>query len=166
VTSVSDAYSATNPYPPSGHATWWVRRLTPGWRNPVWLAPAAIASCFAAAASYVLISDPTDGGANAVPSCLVKLTTGLDCPGCGGTRAFYFLMRANIPEAARHHAVAVFAAPFLVWLYVAWAVKRISGRQIVAPRLSAKVIAGFLGFWALFMVLRNLPFPPFTAFYV
>ena len=94
-------------------------------RSPRWVAPASIAVCFAGAASYVWISNPTDGGAADPPTCLVKLTTGLDCPGCGGTRAFYYLMHGNLPEAARHHAIAVFAAPFLVWLYVAWAVKHI-----------------------------------------
>jgi hypothetical protein len=148
-------------YPVFTRITWWLRS-----KSPRWLAPAAVATCFAGAASYVLVSNPTDGGADAVPSCLVKLTTGLDCPGCGGTRAFYYLMRGNIPEAARHHAVAVFAAPFLVWIYVAWAAKRMTGRQLPMPNLSAKVIAAFLGFWAVFMVLRNLPFAPFTALYV
>ncbi len=96
-------------------------------RTPRWVAPAAIAACFLGAASYVWVSNPTDGGAADPPGCLVKLTTGLDCPGCGGTRAFYHLMHGNLPEAVRHHAMAVFAAPFLVWLYVAWAVKQIVG---------------------------------------
>src|SRR5690606_23027819 len=65
-----------------------------------WAAPAAIATCFAGAASYVLVSNPTDAGANDISTCLVKLTTGLDCPGCGGTRAFYYLLTGNVPEAA------------------------------------------------------------------
>ena len=82
-------------------------------RTPRWVPPAAIATCFAGAASYVLISNPTDAGAGDLPGCLVKITTGLDCPGCGGTRAFYYLLTGNVPEAARHHAVAVFAAAAL-----------------------------------------------------
>jgi Protein of unknown function (DUF2752) len=135
-------------------------------RTPRWVAPAAIATCFAGAASFVLISDPTDAGAADPPGCLVKLTTGLDCPGCGGTRAFYYLLRGNLPEAARYHAVAVFAAPFLVWLYVAWAIRFVTGRRLPMPRIGAKTIAVFLGVWAVFMVLRNIPIAPFTWFYV
>lgn len=131
-----------------------------------WAAPVAIATCFAGAASYVLVTNPTDAGANDISTCIVKLTTGLDCPGCGGTRAFYYLMTGNIPEAARHHAFAVFAAPFLVWLYVAWAVKRVTGKQIPTPTIGPKVLGLFLGAWAVWMVLRNLPFAPFTSLYV
>lgn len=135
-------------------------------RSPRWLAPASIALCFAGAASYVWVSNPTDSGAADLQTCLVKLTTGFDCPGCGGTRAFYYLLQGNIPEAARHHAIAVFAAPFLVWLYLAWAIKRTTGREIPAPRIGAKAAGIFLGAWAVFMVVRNLPWAPFTSLYV
>jgi hypothetical protein len=135
-------------------------------RTPAWGAPAAILLCFLGAASYVWISNPTNGGAADVPTCIVKLTTGFDCPGCGGTRAFYYLLHGNVAEAARYHVMAVFAAPFLVWLYLAWAVKRVSGRQLPVPNLSPRAISLFLAAWALFMVVRNLPFAPFTALYV
>ncbi len=135
-------------------------------RTPRWAAPAAIAACFAGAASYVLISNPTQSGATDVSTCIIKLTTGLDCPGCGGTRAFYFLMHGNIPEAARHHAMAVFAAPFLVWMYVAWSVKVVSGKTLPVPNITAKTVSIFLAAWVVFMVLRNLPFAPFTSLYV
>lgn len=135
-------------------------------RSPRWAAPAAIAACFAGTASLVLVTDPTDSGAADVTSCLVKLTTGLDCPGCGGTRAFYYLMQGNVPEAARHHAIAVFAAPFLVWLYLAWAVKHVTGRSLPAPTITAKTISVFLAVWSVFMIVRNLPFAPFTSLYV
>jgi hypothetical protein len=135
-------------------------------RKAPWVGPAAIATCFASAAAYVLISDPTDGGAGDIPTCIVKLTTGFDCPGCGGTRAFYYLMHANIPEAARHHAIAVFGAPFLVWLYLAWTIRKVTGRRIPVPRIGPKAISIFLGAWAVFAIARNLPFAPFTSFYV
>lgn len=131
-----------------------------------WAEPAAIATCFAGAAAYVLISNPTDQGANDIPTCIVKLTTGLDCPGCGGTRAFYYLMRGNVPEAVRHHAIAVFAAPFLLWMYLAWALQRITRKRIPAPTIGTKTITVFLAVWGVFTVIRNLPFAPFTSLYV
>jgi uncharacterized protein DUF2752 len=134
--------------------------------SPRWAAPAAILACFAGVAGFVVWLNPTDNGADTLPTCLVKATTGFDCPGCGGTRAFYYLLHGNLPEAARHHAMAVFAAPFLVWMYLAWAVKLIWGKQLPQPRLTARTISGFLGAWAVFTVVRNLPWAPFTRLYV
>jgi hypothetical protein len=135
-------------------------------KAPNWTGPLAIAACFASAATYVLVSNPTDSGANDLPGCLVKMTTGLDCPGCGGTRAFYYLLRGDLPQAVRHHALAVFAAPFLVWAYVAWTLRLVTGRRIPAPPMTAKATSIYLGVWALFMVVRNIPVEPFTYLYV
>jgi hypothetical protein len=135
-------------------------------RSPRWTAPAAIAACFAGTAAGVLALNPASAGADYVSTCVIKMTTGLDCPGCGGTRAFYYLMQGNVPEAARHHVMAVFAAPFLVWLYVAWSVRHIWGKQIAYPKITTKVIGLYLAAWFVFMVARNLPFAPFTSLYV
>ena len=137
-----------------------------GARFPRWSAPAAIAACFVGAAGFVLVSDPTDDTARDLPGCVVKLTTGFDCPGCGGTRAFYYLITGSVPQAARHHAVAVFAAPFLLWMYVAWVAQRHFGRRLPAPRITPRAISIFLGAWAVFTIARNLPWAPFTWFYV
>lgn len=157
-------YAAVYAAPRNGRLARLIVRMAE--RSPRWLAPASIAVCFAGVASYVWVSNPTDGGAADIQTCLIKLTTGFDCPGCGGTRAFYYLLHGNIPEAARHHAIAVFAAPFLVWLYLAWAIQRTTGRQIPAPRIGPRAVAVFLSAWAVFMVVRNLPWAPFTSLYV
>ena len=58
------------------------------------------------------------------------------------------------------------AAPFLVWLYLAWAVKKVSGKEIPKPTIGPKAISVFLVAWAVFMVVRNLPWSPFTKLYV
>jgi hypothetical protein len=133
---------------------------------PRWSAPVAIAACFAGAASFVLVTDPTDSGALDLPTCAVKMTTGLDCPGCGGTRALFYLLQANLPQAVRHHAVAVFAAPFLVWLYLGWSIRRVTGRSLPMPRLGGRAVVAFLVVWAVFTVVRNIPVAPFTFLYV
>jgi hypothetical protein len=150
--------------PEPGRFTRFVVRLAE--RTPRWLGPASIAVCFAGAASYVWVMNPTDSNATTMETCLIKLTTGFDCPGCGGTRAFFYLMHGNVPEAVRHHAIAVFAAPFVVWLYLAWAIRTTTGRQIPVPRIGAKTASVFLAVWAVFMVVRNLPWAPFTSLYV
>jgi Protein of unknown function (DUF2752) len=135
-------------------------------RSPLWLAPAAILGCMGAATAYTLVSDPTDASAGDLPTCLLKYTTGFVCPGCGGTRAFWYLLHGDLPAAARHHLVFVFAVPFLIYLYVAWAAKRVFGWRLPELRLSGTTVAVFMGVWGVWSVLRNLPWAPFTWFVV
>ncbi|WKU08746.1 DUF2752 domain-containing protein [Micromonospora sp. HUAS LYJ1] len=135
-------------------------------RSPRWAAPLAALGCVTAGMGYALVSEPTTSDPDAAPSCLLKLTTGLDCPGCGGTRALWYLLHADLPAAARHHAVFVFAVPFLAYLFVAWAGRQAFGWRLPELRLSSPVIGGFLAVWMAFSVLRNLPWAPFTALYV
>ena len=111
-------------------------------RSPRWVAPVGIFTCF------------------------LKLTTGFDCPGCGGTRAFWYVLHGNLPAAARHHAMFLFALPFLLYLYVAWAGREMFRWKLPMLRLSPKAIGWFLGAWALFTVVRNLPWAPFAWLYV
>ncbi len=137
-----------------------------GRRLPVWAMPVSILVCFLGGVAYVLLANPTDADATSSPSCLVRLSTGFDCPGCGGTRAFWFLLHGDLPAAARSHMVAVFAAPFLVYLYVAWAAGRLFGWKLPQLRVSPRAVSLFLAVWAAFAILRNLPWAPFTWFYV
>jgi hypothetical protein len=136
-------------------------------RTPGWAAPAAIAACFGGATAYVLLTDPTTGDAFSPPTCIMKLATGFDCPGCGGTRAFWYLLHANLPQAARHHAMFVFAVPFLIYMYLAWSAKMVFKRDVLpALRLSPVTVSAFLAVWFGFSVLRNLPWAPFNWLYV
>jgi len=135
-------------------------------RSPRWGAPLAVTACMGSAVVYTLMQHPADSTAFSAPSCLLKLTTGFDCPGCGGTRAAWYLLHGNIPQAARHHAVFVFALPFLLYMYVAWAVNLVAGRRLPMLRLSPKTVGVFLAIWGIFSVARNLPWAPFTWLYV
>jgi hypothetical protein len=135
-------------------------------RSPRWAAPLAVLFCFFGGVAYTLLTHPTSSDAASTPNCIIKLTTGFDCPGCGGTRAFYYLMHGNVLAAARSHLVLVFAAPYLVYMYVAWAGGAMFSWKLPALRPSPRAISVFLGVWLAFSVLRNLPWAPFTWFYV
>ncbi|MBQ1073736.1 DUF2752 domain-containing protein [Micromonospora sp. C31] len=135
-------------------------------RSPRWAVPLAALGCVAAGIGYALISDPTRSAPDAAPTCLLKLTTGLDCPGCGGTRALWYVLHADLPAAARHHFLFVFALPFLAYLFVAWAGRQAFGWRLPELRISSRAIGVFLAAWLAFSILRNLPWAPFTSLYV
>ena len=156
-------YPLTYVPPPPGRFAGFMLRM---WaRSPNWLAPAAILACFASAAAFVLVREPVDAAAD-TPSCLLKYTTGYDCPGCGGTRAFFFLLQGNLPAAARHHLVFIFAVPFLLYAYLAWAGNRVFGLRLPQLRPAPGAIGAVLIALGVFTVLRNLPWEPFSWFYV
>ncbi|MEU7610769.1 DUF2752 domain-containing protein [Micromonospora sp. NPDC049204] len=152
------------PAPEPDRLTRFVLRLYE--RSPRWAVPLAAVGCVAAGMGYALLSNPADAPPDAAPTCLLKLTTGLDCPGCGGTRALWYVLHADLPAAARHHFLFVFALPFLAYLFVAWAANQAFGWRLPELRISSKVIVGFMGVWLAFSVLRNLPWAPFTSLYV
>jgi hypothetical protein len=135
-------------------------------RSPRWAAPLAVLFCFATGVAYTLLTHPTSSDAASTPNCIIKLTTGFDCPGCGGTRAFYYLMHGNVLAAARSHLILVFAAPYLLYMYVAWAGGMMFRWKLPALRPSPRAISVLLGVWLAFSVLRNLPWAPFTWLYV
>jgi hypothetical protein len=134
--------------------------------SPVWAAPVAMLVCMGGAVGYTLASHPAQADAGAAPTCLLKLTTGFCCPGCGGTRAAWYLLHGDVPAAARHHAIFTFAVPFLLYMYVAWAGKRLFGWRLPQLTISPRVMIAFISVWGVWSVLRNLPWAPFTAFYV
>ncbi|HEX6074841.1 MAG TPA: DUF2752 domain-containing protein [Micromonosporaceae bacterium] len=142
------------------------QRMERMWTHPAWFAPLAVLVCFAGFSGLMLASDPTDGRPDAFGGCALKALTGFDCPGCGGTRAFWYLVHGNLPEAARHHVVAVFAAPFLVYLYLSWAAQRMFNLKLPQFPLRPGMVTGFFVVWGVFMVVRNLPWAPFTMLYV
>ena len=123
-------------------------------------------SAWPARSATPLVTHPTEADAGDPPTCLLKYTTGFICPGCGGTRAAWYLLHGDLPAAARHHALFVFAVPFLLYMYVAWAGKRLFGWRLPQLTLSPKVIGIFIAVWGVWSVLRNLPWAPFTSFYV
>ncbi|HEY7176356.1 MAG TPA: DUF2752 domain-containing protein [Micromonosporaceae bacterium] len=143
------------------------RLMTRLWaRSPRWSAPLAVLFCFFGGVAYTIATHPTSSDAASVPNCIIKLTTGFDCPGCGGTRAFYYLLHGNVIAAARSHLILVFAAPYLAYMYIAWAANTAFRWRLPALRPSPKAISAFLIVWLVFSVLRNLPWAPFTWFYV
>ena len=90
------------------------------------------------------------------PFCFFHELTGLNCPGCGGTRALHWLLHGNVMAALHANALLVISLPLFGWLALRFAVGK-TRRPNAAQRLSPLCFWGFLVLAVCFSVLRNLP---------
>lgn len=99
------------------------------------------------------------------PGCLFKRFTGWNCPGCGGTRAFYHLLHGELAAAWRMNPLLLTGLGLgLGW----WLLRLRAGRASQrGQRPDGGAIRPWVGWLALaviigFGLLRNLPWWPFT----
>jgi hypothetical protein len=129
-------------------------------RLPGWVAPAALAMVGLAVVSVVALLDPeTRGGLS--PGCPFRAATGLDCPGCGATRALYALTRGDVALAANHNLLLVTALPGIAWAYVRWSLVRL-GRSTRLPNVGPRLAWGITVVVITWAVARNLPWWPLS----
>lgn len=69
---------------------------------------ASLAVLGLAGAAYALRET---GGAGWMPGCVFRKATGLDCPGCGMTRATYAMLHGRIGEAFAFNPVGMILLP-------------------------------------------------------
>ncbi len=84
--------------------------------------------------------------------------TGRPCPGCGGLRAVNNLTRGDLVGAVSSNAMAVALVAVLAVAWVLWVVRRLRGHDGPMIVLSAKIGMIVLAVFAVFGVVRNLPF--------
>jgi hypothetical protein len=118
------------------------------------------AGALALGAGAVLLVDPTDGGA--IP-CPLHALTGIDCPGCGATRATWFLLHGDLGDALRANLLLV---PVGLWLAGWWLHAMTPARtpwlaRITVPigQRAPRVRYVLAALVVVFAVARNLPGP-------
>lgn len=123
-------------------------------------APVAVGALAVAVCVVLAVVDPEDRTLW-TPRCPFRAATGLDCPGCGGTRALTALVRGDPLRALDHNLLTVVLLPVLAWGWVGWLRYR-AGRRATRPDLPTWAAWSLAIGVSAFMLLRNLPWAPFS----
>lgn len=86
--------------------------------------------------------------------CAFKLVSGLDCPGCGMTRALSALLHGDVDAAVLFHPLVVVVFPVMVALWLTLVVEVGSGRPFMScvparvfNRFCVLLVFLFVGTW-------------------
>ncbi len=114
----------------------------------------------AAAGVYLYLFEP--GRTGFFPICPFRALTGLDCPGCGTTRALHQLLHGNVVAAFELNPLTILLLPVLVCALVSFTRSAITGQPMpqlsIPPKYVWLSVVVVLGFW----VFRNTAFYPFA----
>lgn len=120
-----------------------------------WTAVAGAAGLLLGAAGLLAAVDPADG-----PTiCPFRAVTGLDCPGCGMTRAAHQLLRGHFVTALDLNLLSIAVVPLVTWVAFTALVAGLGGPRLRGPVVSRSVQWVAAAIVVLFWVARNLPFP-------
>lgn len=128
---------------------------------PAALPPLAVAGVAAAGCLVVGLNDPSRVAL--FPPCPFRVLTGLDCPGCGSTRAVHQLLNGDVAAALGFNVVMVLAVPYLLYSWAAWALAALGWPRLPAVRWRAGAVWALVVLIVAFWALRNLPVSPFEA---
>jgi hypothetical protein len=126
-------------------------------RDDRWL-NAMSAVILAALTAAVAVGKP--GHAAWLPPCPLHAFTGFVCPGCGSTRALYYLVHGQPLAAFRENALAVILLPLVIFELGALLSRRWPS---FSTRFRPWTLWGLLAVVIVFGVLRNLPWFPLLA---
>jgi len=109
----------------------------------------------------LLFSNPTTTGF--FPVCPFRVLTGLQCPGCGSTRACYQLMHLHPIAAFKLNPLMMLTLPFILYGLAGFTKSAVTGkpqRRIFIPSIYLWAwLAALIFFW----VFRNTPWYPFVS---
>ena len=112
-------------------------------------------------AMYVFAFEP--GKSGIFPPCVFRQLTGLQCPGCGSTRALHQLLHGHFLAAFTLNPLFVIATPLLLYVllkYTTLAFRGITPKPNALPaRYIYLIFVVIVSFW----IFRNTPLYPFVS---
>jgi hypothetical protein len=114
----------------------------------------------AAAALVLFLFNPSQHGF--YPRCVLYLTTGLYCPGCGGLRATHQLLHGHLLTALHCNALFVLSLPFLGAYFLRRAACWLNDEPVPPFVVPPKWIVVLTILTVCFTILRNIPIAPFN----
>ena len=135
---------------------------TPG--RVAWWKVGGLAAVGLVGCAYVALNDPNTS--TLFPACPFKAATGLDCPGCGITRALHALLNGDMVRALDHNALFVLALPILT-LWLVRGILRSTGRVSAGPAMqwhpwmTWALVSTIGAFW----IVRNIGWGPLAWLY-
>jgi len=110
---------------------------------------------------YLYVFEP--GRSGFFPPCMFRLLTGLQCPGCGSTRAVHQIVHGHLATAFMLNPLLLLALPFLVYAFLRYSAIVMQGsvpqKNSLHPRYIYAIFFIVMGFW----IFRNTPLYPFVS---
>jgi len=122
----------------------------------VWLSLAAVAI-------FLFFFNPASPANQFFPKCPFRLLTGMQCPGCGSTRAFYQLLHLHPVAAFKLNPLMVLTLPFIVYGFLGFSRSALMGRPQRRLFIPPIYLWAWLVLLVFFWIFRNTPWYPFVS---
>lgn len=122
----------------------------------VWLGLAAVAI-------FLFFFNPASPANQFFPKCPFRLLTGMQCPGCGSTRAFYQLLHLHPVAAFKLNPLMVLTLPFIVYGLLGFTRSALMGRPQRRLFIPPIYLWAWLVLLIFFWIFRNTPWYPFVS---
>ena len=118
----------------------------------------------AAGSVVLLIFNPASPASQGFfPQCPFRMITGLQCPGCGTTRACYQLIHLHPVAAFKLNPLMMMTLPFIIYGLVGFTKSAVTGQ----PQRRVFIPSFYLWAWVVvmiaFWIFRNTPWYPFVS---
>ncbi len=88
--------------------------------------------------------------------CVFRAVTGFYCPGCGGTRAFYYLIHGNIFKSLIYHPFIIYAVAVSAVFYISQTLRFVSKNRIKAMHMSTGYVIAGAALIAVNWIVKNI----------
>ena len=116
-----------------------------------------------AGAIFLFFFNPASPSNQFFPKCPFRLLTGLQCPGCGSTRAFFQLLHLHPIAAFKLNPLMILTLPFIVYGFLGYTKSAVTGKPHRRVFIPSMYLWGWLTVMVFFWIFRNTPWYPFVS---